>query len=513
MACLPYTGLGWWTMASPSAALGERRFALLLAVSQYVDPMLSRLRAPAVDAVALRDLLADPEVGGFDVTSVFDEKAHAMRLALEDFLADRRPDDVVLVYLSCHGLVDLRRRLYFAARDTLKNRLASSGVEAHWLLDQLEDCRARRQVVILDCCFSGAFAQGAKGDTDLGLGERLMGEGRGRVVLTASRGTEYSFEGEPLGDSPTEGSVFTSALVRGIATGEADVDSDGYISVDDAYSYAFERVRDTGAQQTPQRWLYGAEGSIVLARGPSTVGSTTHDPAEPPAVAPVDPTTVPPATTPSRPAEDLPRAVPSRRRRWWWLAAAAAALVTAVAIGSWALGRSGGGAGDGGGSVASSATSGQFRVEAPWRLGLNDQSGQGCEITVTDEQGAQSLSVEDAYGDRTYQMHASGTVSWETNDPLCELFQQSGAGEVSPPFEQECCVGDTPAFEAGDEVVAEITDLNGNPECELQLRAVEDGRLLDQGTGQRVGVSISLETSGTSPVYIGDSYCGFQVPR
>ena len=49
-------------------------------------------------------------------------------------------------------------------------------------------------MVILDCCFSGAFARGAKGDDDLGLGERLVGEGRGRVVLTASRGTEYSFE-------------------------------------------------------------------------------------------------------------------------------------------------------------------------------------------------------------------------------------------------------------------------------------------------------------------------------
>ena len=162
--------------------------------------------------------------------------------------------------------MDLRRRLYFAARDTIKDRLAASGVESHWLLDQLEDCRARRQVVILDCCFSGAFARGSKGDTDLGLGERLLGSGRGRVVLTASRATEYSFEGEPL--QSTDGSVFTGAIVDGIRTGAADGDGDGYISVDDAYAYAFERVREAGAQQTPQRWLYGAEGSIVLARNP-----------------------------------------------------------------------------------------------------------------------------------------------------------------------------------------------------------------------------------------------------
>ncbi|TCC49089.1 hypothetical protein E0H75_21365 [Kribbella capetownensis] len=46
----------------------------------------------------------------------------------------------------------------------------------------------------------------------------------------------------------------------------ADGDNDGYVSVDDAYAYAFERARAGGSEQTPQRWLYGAEGSIRIAR-------------------------------------------------------------------------------------------------------------------------------------------------------------------------------------------------------------------------------------------------------
>ena len=60
----------------------------------------------------------------------------------------------------------------------------------------------------------------------------------------------------------------------GIRTGAADADDDGYISVDDAYTYAFDEMRAAGAQQTPQRWLYGAEGDIVLAKNPSAVGTT-----------------------------------------------------------------------------------------------------------------------------------------------------------------------------------------------------------------------------------------------
>src|SRR5215207_6249867 len=215
------------TETVPGSA-GGRRLALVVAVTDYVDASLRRLRAPAGDAAELRDLLADPDIGGFSVTSVINEKEQQIRLAIEDFLSDRHPEDLLLVYLSCHGLMDVRRRLYFAARDTIKNRLAASGVESQWVFDQLEDCRARRQIVVLDCCFSGAFAQGAKGDNDLALGERLVGEGRGRVVLTASRGTEYSFEGDPTQGQPPPGSVFTTALVSGIMSGEADADGDGH---------------------------------------------------------------------------------------------------------------------------------------------------------------------------------------------------------------------------------------------------------------------------------------------
>ena len=110
-------------------------------------------------------------------------------------------------------------------------------------------------------------------------------------MLTASRATEYSFEGEPLPGEVAEGSVFTGALVDGIRTGAADTDADGYITVDDAYAFAFERVRASGAQQTPQRWLYGAEGSIVLARNPvvRSTGPPPEKPPDPPRVAPERP--------------------------------------------------------------------------------------------------------------------------------------------------------------------------------------------------------------------------------
>jgi hypothetical protein len=257
-------------MAPPTDTKPGARLALVVATATYAaDPGLRQLRAPARDAADLAQVLADPGIGGFAVTTVIDQPAHQVRLAIEDFLNGRGTGDLLLVYLSCHGLLDARRRLYFAATDTRKDRLGSTGVEAAWVMDQLEHCRARRQVLILDSCFSGAFAHGAKGAADLGLQDRFLGQGRGRVVLTASTATEYSFEGDPIDAASPAGSVFTAALVRGLRTGAADTDHDGLVSVEDAYAYVFDQVQAAGAAQTPQRWLYGAEGRILLARSPA----------------------------------------------------------------------------------------------------------------------------------------------------------------------------------------------------------------------------------------------------
>ena len=252
----------------------ELRAALVIAISSYQDPDLRQLRAPAHDADDLAEVLGDPRIGAFTVTRVIDQDERQVRREIDVFLSSRRIGDLAVVYLSCHGLLDRRGRLYFAAADTVRSQLGSTGILSAWLLDQLDDCRARRQVLILDCCFSGAFARGSKGVADLDLERRLAGHGRGRAVLTASRAGEYSFEGQALPDAGVAGSVFTAGLVEGLRTGDADAGGDGYVSVDEAYDYAYNYVQSSGASQTPQRWIYGGEGAVVLAISPARITIT-----------------------------------------------------------------------------------------------------------------------------------------------------------------------------------------------------------------------------------------------
>ncbi len=238
-----------------------------MATTEYADPQLGQLRAPTRDAEDLAAVLSDASIGGFAVTTVIDQEEAKVRRELARFLSGRDTDELVVVYLSCHGLLDARGHLYFATADTEKAALSATAVESAWLMARLDECRARRRVLILDCCFSGAFDHGSKGPADIELERRVAGQGRGLAVLTASRASEYSFEGKPLSGRSEAGSVFTSGLVEGLRTGLADADGDGYVSLDEAYDFAYGHVRACGADQTPQRWLYGGEGaSILLAR-------------------------------------------------------------------------------------------------------------------------------------------------------------------------------------------------------------------------------------------------------
>lgn len=80
------------------------REALIVAVDDYADPGLGQLRAPHQDAEALGDVLGDPRIGDFTVRVLRNETAQGIRVAVEDFFADRRPDDLLVLHFSCHGL-------------------------------------------------------------------------------------------------------------------------------------------------------------------------------------------------------------------------------------------------------------------------------------------------------------------------------------------------------------------------------------------------------------------------
>ncbi|WP_406374503.1 SUMF1/EgtB/PvdO family nonheme iron enzyme [Streptomyces sp. NBC_00647] len=241
------------------------RFALVIAADNFKDPGLRQLRGPQADVQALAEVLSSPEVGGFEVRTIVNEPSHKVRRAVEEFYSARRRDDLLLFYFSGHGLKDFRGQLYFAMPDTERRFLQSTAVSAQFIGEMMNECVTRTQVVLLDCCHSGAFTRGmaAKADSAMHTAERLGGQGR--VVLTASDAMQYAFEGDDLTGQGV-GSVFTRVLVQGLKTGDADINQDGEVDIDELYSYIYDHVVSENRSQQPQKWALDVKGKVIVAR-------------------------------------------------------------------------------------------------------------------------------------------------------------------------------------------------------------------------------------------------------
>jgi hypothetical protein len=252
------------------------RHALVVSSSRYADPTLQPLTAPTEDADALAAVLRDPGVGGFRVREIIDQPSWVVAEEVERFFVERNLNDVSLFYFSGHGIKDEDGALYFAAMNTKRQFLRSTAVPSDHMVAAMRRCRSRQQVLLLDCCYAGAFSRAmlTKGDERVGVQERFATEGAGRVVITASDAMQYAFEGDQLrGEAPL--SVFTRTLVDGIRTGEADQNHDGRVSLDELYDYVYERIRVMNASQTPTTSNLDKRGEIVIALNPHV---TTPEP-------------------------------------------------------------------------------------------------------------------------------------------------------------------------------------------------------------------------------------------
>jgi type II secretory pathway pseudopilin PulG len=245
------------------------KIALLIGVSEYPTG-LPPLPGAIKDVEAMQRVLENPELGSFDeVRTLSNPEPFAMQEAIENLLSDRAREDLVLLFFSGHGVKDDSGRLYFATRVTRKNPkgdlVKATAVPAGFVQDIMSHSRCKRQVVLLDCCFSGAFVEGmtAKDDGVVDIQTQLGGEGR--AVLTSSTSTQYSFE-----QQDSELSVYTQYIVEGIETGAADTDNDGAIAVDELHEYVQKKVQEAAPAMKPK--IYAVEEGFKIRLAKVAIG-------------------------------------------------------------------------------------------------------------------------------------------------------------------------------------------------------------------------------------------------
>jgi uncharacterized caspase-like protein len=148
------------------------------------------LICPERDVDDLARVLADVNRGDFDVLTLKNQASHLVLRKLQQTIKQLQADDLLLVYYSGHGKPNRNNILHLTTVDTVISELESTAIPIHRVYDIIATGKAKKIIIILDCCFSGAAGQGFRGNINDGLQQLNNCNSRGTYLVTAS--TEFS---------------------------------------------------------------------------------------------------------------------------------------------------------------------------------------------------------------------------------------------------------------------------------------------------------------------------------
>jgi len=247
--------------------MAGKRYAILIASGKYPnEPKLNGLDCPEQDVIALNELLAAPELGGFETPLVFiNQPSYEILPEINRLLSDADYDDLILIYFSGHGKRNRKNHLHLTTKDTQLNMLETTSIPVQTLDSLFKHSYSKKMILLLDCCNSGAASKlldnEKGGDDDDAELKRMSEEEDGIFIMTASAADQTAKEGKKY-------SIFTKHIVEGIRSGEADSNKDGLVNMDELYSYVREKVRaENSTTQKPQRYFQGGSALVISRSG------------------------------------------------------------------------------------------------------------------------------------------------------------------------------------------------------------------------------------------------------
>lgn len=200
---------------------------------------------------------------------------------IKPFFMNADINDVVVLFIAGHGVLDDNFDYYFASYDMDFQDPASRGIPYDRIENLLDGIRALRKLLFIDTCHSGELdeedlqeaeegEEGEEGDLkfrgvgknvkykDTPLGLKSTNElmkslftdlrrGTGATVISSSGGTEYSIEGGEF-----KNGLFTYCMLTGLKSRKADLNRDKIITVRELQIYVREQVSQlSSGRQTP----------------------------------------------------------------------------------------------------------------------------------------------------------------------------------------------------------------------------------------------------------------------
>ena len=249
---------------------GARRHGLVIGIERYRDERLN-LRCARADAQSMYDLMIDPDCGLFapgNVRLLLDADATRDNVwrAFSQLRRSAAASDTVWVYYAGHAAPE-DRGVYWVLHDSEVDDLFGTGLAQDQIVRVLDDIRAERLMVFLDCCHAAATAAQKNPTRAVLQTEDLFGayQGQGRITISSCKADEKSVELGDLGHG-----AFTYYLTKGLC-GEADHDRDGVVTADELWDYLRRQVSDAaqrvGNRQSPT-WRGDKTHELALTLNP-----------------------------------------------------------------------------------------------------------------------------------------------------------------------------------------------------------------------------------------------------
>lgn len=216
-------------------------------------------------------------------------------LSLKNELSKTSVDDVVIISFSGHGVLDDDYNWYYATYDMDFDKPSVSGLRYEEIELLLDGIPSRKKILLIDACHSGevdkeyiteisqssnntdivSIPVGGKGSQPINVSPKTgmqnsfdlmrelfanLSKSNGSVVISASGGMEYAFEGNIWNNG-----VFTYSFINGLKHSKADQNKDGKITINEIKSYVSQQVETlTNGKQKPTSRQENIESDFEL---------------------------------------------------------------------------------------------------------------------------------------------------------------------------------------------------------------------------------------------------------
>jgi hypothetical protein len=228
----------------------RHRFALLIGVRDYVDPIYRKIPQTVYDVTVLEKVLTKL---GYTVNTLHSDKSQPNKLPTRDnIFAELRNiagiskcGDLLLVYFGGHGDLDRNQTAYLIPYGGRKTALEESAIDLEKFKEEIVKAGAQVKILILDACHSeiGRDATGMSMEFE----RHVFLEAQGTATLSACKHNERAWNHDT-----TPHGVFTYYLLKGLQ-GEAPQKNSRFITFNDINDYVTYMVKSWAYQNSKQQ--------------------------------------------------------------------------------------------------------------------------------------------------------------------------------------------------------------------------------------------------------------------